>query len=251
MVLEMKGLVKNFGNHRVLDGVDLHLKEGEVVALIGPSGSGKSTMLRCLDFLEQANQGFLEIDDIALDMSQATEREALAVRRKLSMVFQHYGLFANRTVLGNVTEGLLAQKTLSREEAEERGRQLLARVGLAGREESYPNQLSGGQKQRVGIARALALEPKAVLLDEPTSALDPEWVGEVLQVIRSLASEKRSMVIVTHEIAFAREIANRVLFLDEGKIAAQGSPEELLENPKHPRLQAFLTGMLGGVSDRG
>ena len=239
-ILEVAGLSKAFGAAQVLDGIDLTVERGEVVALIGPSGSGKSTLLRCINRLTPPNGGRVVFDGAAV-----TEGPALRMMRaRMGMVFQHFNLFAHMTVLGNVMEAPVQVLGLSRDEAAARARRLLDRVGLADKADSLPARLSGGQKQRVAIARCLAMEPKLLLLDEITSALDPELVGEVLQVIRDLAGQGMTMLIVTHEMGFAREVADRVVFMDGGQIVEQGPPDELLVRPSSPRLRRFLTAVL-------
>lgn len=242
-IIETIGLRKSYGTHEVLKGLDLCLGRGEVVALIGPSGSGKSTFIRCLNMLETPTGGTVrfrqeEVGEGFRDRGQQVGIGTL--RRHVGMVFQHFNLFPHMTVLQNVTEGPITVGKAPRKEAEERAVHLLSQVGLAEKQAAYPNHLSGGQKQRVAIARALAMQPEALLLDEVTSALDPELVGEVLAVIRKLAEEGMTMAIVTHEMAFAADVANRVLFLDQGIIAEQGSPDEVIRNPQNPRLQGFV-----------
>ena len=224
-MIVVEKLTKQFNGQVVLNGIDLEVKEGEVVAIIGPSGSGKTTFLRCLNFLEEPTSGRIKVGDIEIDSSRPLNQQQGLVRRlrqHVGFVFQNFNLFPHRTALENVIEGPIVVKKMPREAAAELGRKLLARVGLAGKEASYPRRLSGGQQQRVAIARALAMEPEVILFDEPTSALDPELVGEVLATIRSLAEENRTMVIVTHEMSFARDVANRVVFFDKGVIVEQG-----------------------------
>jgi cystine transport system ATP-binding protein len=228
----------------VLNGIDLEVKEGEVVAIIGPSGSGKTTFLRCLNFLEEPTSGRIKVGDIEIDSSRPLNQQQGLVRRlrqHVGFVFQNFNLFPHRTALENVIEGPIVVKKMPRAAAEALGRKLLARVGLAGKEDAYPRRLSGGQQQRVAIARALAMEPEVILFDEPTSALDPELVGEVLATIRSLAEENRTMVIVTHEMSFARDVANRVIFFDKGVIVEQGDAKALFANPKEERTRQFLS----------
>ena len=231
----------------VLNGIDLEVKEGEVVAIIGPSGSGKTTLLRCLNFLEEPTSGRIKVGDIEIDSSKPLSQQQGLVRRlrqHVGFVFQNFNLFPHRTALENVIEGPIVVKKMPREAATALGRKLLARVGLAGKEDAYPRRLSGGQQQRVAIARALAMEPEVILFDEPTSALDPELVGEVLATIRSLAEENRTMVIVTHEMSFARDVANRVIFFDKGVIVEQGEAKALFANPKEERTKQFLSKFL-------
>ena len=240
-ILETKGLGKSFGGIEVVRDVDLAIDEGEIVAIIGPSGSGKSTLLRCLNHLEQPDSGDIIFEGVKL----TGEVDLCAMRARMGMVFQHFNLFTHFTVLGNVTEGPVQVLGESRAAAEARGRDLLRLVGLDHKADAMPAQLSGGQKQRVAIARALAMNPSMLLLDEITSALDPELVGEVLQVIRRLAKDGMTMLLVTHEMAFARETAGRVIFMDHGSIIETGSPNEIFVNPRHPRLQQFLRAVLG------
>ncbi|WP_027284701.1 amino acid ABC transporter ATP-binding protein [Rubritepida flocculans] len=240
-MIEVENLVKSFGAHRVLDGISLTVRQGQVVCVIGPSGSGKSTLLRCVNGLEGYEGGEVRVDGLRVDR---TRPEIRAVRRRVSMVFQRFNLFPHRTALENVTEGPIFAAGEAREEAEAHARALLARVGLAGREGAYPSQLSGGQQQRVAIARALAMRPRAVLFDEPTSALDPELVGEVLSVMRDLAREGMTMAVVTHEMGFAREVADHVVFMDKGRVVEEGPPAELLTAPREPRTQDFLRRVL-------
>lgn len=240
-MIDVKHLSKSFGDHLVLDDISEHVSPGENVVIIGPSGSGKSTFLRCLNLLEQPTAGTItfagtEITDPKVNID--------AMRRQMGMVFQHFNLFPHKTVLENLTMAPIRIKKVPKAEAEQKAMTLLGRVGLADRANDYPAQLSGGQKQRVAIVRALAMEPEVMLFDEPTSALDPEMVGEVLEVMRELAHEGMTMVIVTHEMAFAREVASRVLFMEEGKLGEQGTPEVIFTNPQSPRLQNFLKKVL-------
>ena len=246
-MIVVEKLTKQFKGQVVLNGIDLEVKEGEVVAIIGPSGSGKTTFLRCLNFLEQPTSGRIKVGDIEIDSSKPVNQQASLVRRlrqHVGFVFQSFNLFPHRTALENVIEGPIVVKKMPREAADALGRKLLARVGLAGKEDAYPRRLSGGQQQRVAIARALAMEPEVILFDEPTSALDPELVGEVLATIRSLAEENRTMVIVTHEMSFARDVANRVIFFDKGVIVEQGEAKALFANPKEERTKQFLSKFL-------
>ncbi|GHU83181.1 arginine ABC transporter ATP-binding protein [Clostridia bacterium] len=242
-MLEVKNVRKAFGKNKVLKGVDLLVNPGDVVVIIGPSGSGKTTLLRCLNFLEKADSGTMKLggeDEITVDFHSATRKQIYSVRKKTAMVFQNYCLFNNKTVLQNVTEGLTVARKVPKDEANERAKQLLEKVGLSGKLNEYPCRLSGGQQQRVGIARAMALNPYVILFDEPTSALDPELVGETLNVIRSLAKEGVTMVIVTHEMNFAYDIANKVVFIDEGVIVEQGEPKDVFLFPKDERTKQFL-----------
>jgi len=237
-LFEIKGLCKAFGNNLVLDHIDAEIKKGEVVVIVGPSGSGKSTFLRSLNLLEMPTDGqiFFEGKDIT-DPKADIDR----YRQKIGMVFQHFNLFANKTILDNMTLAPIKVLKKSKKEAEEEAMKLLARVGLEEKAKAYPAQLSGGQKQRIAIVRSLCMHPDVILFDEPTSALDPEMVGEVLAVMRDLAMEGMTMVIVTHEMGFAREVGSRVLFVDEGKIKEENTPEEFFANPKNPRLVEFLS----------
>ena len=246
-MIVVEKLTKQFKGQVVLNGIDLEVKEGEVIAIIGPSGSGKTTFLRCLNFLEQPTSGRIKVGDIEIDSSKPINQQASLVRRlrqHVGFVFQSFNLFPHRTALENVIEGPIVVKKMPREAADALGRKLLARVGLAGKEDAYPRRLSGGQQQRVAIARALAMEPEVILFDEPTSALDPELVGEVLATIRSLAEENRTMVIVTHEMSFARDVANRVIFFDKGVIVEQGEAKALFANPREERTKQFLSKFL-------
>ena len=240
-MIDVKHLSKSFGDHLVLDDISEHVSPGENVVIIGPSGSGKSTFLRCLNLLEQPTAGTItfagtEITDPKVNID--------AMRRQMGMVFQHFNLFPNMTVRKNITLAPVQTKLMSQAEADAEADKLLARVGLADRGDSYPSALSGGQKQRIAIVRSLAMHPKVMLFDEPTSALDPEMVGEVLDVMKELAHEGMTMVVVTHEMGFAREVSNRVIFIDGGQIQEDEPPQELFSNPKHPRLKAFLSKML-------
>ena len=239
-MIDIKGLYKAFGDNEVLKGIDLSIKEKEVVVIIGPSGSGKSTLLRCMNYLEEPTAGDITVDGIQLN----SESNINKVREEVGMVFQRFNLFPHRTVLENVIEGPVYVKNVPRAEAIAHATELLNSVGLAHKADAYPPQLSGGQQQRVAIARALAMKPKAILFDEPTSALDPELVGDVLEVMRNLANSGMTMVVVTHEMQFAREVADRVMFIDGGVIVEQGPSKEVLSNPQHPRTQDFLRRVL-------
>lgn len=240
-MIVVKDLVKNFGSLEVLRGINCRISEGEVVCMIGPSGSGKSTFLRCLNLLEQPTGGEIYIDGVLLTDPKVDINK---VRQKTGMVFQLFNLFPHKTALENVTLAPIKVLKMAVKEAEERGRALLAKVGLNDKANVYPGQLSGGQQQRVAIARALAMQPKVMLFDEPTSALDPEMVGEVLAVMKDLAREGMTMAVVTHEMGFAREVADRVLFLDQGVIAEEGTPQDIFGNPQNPRTKAFLSKIL-------
>lgn len=240
-MLKVSGLTKRFGDNQVLKHIDLEVKRREVVAIIGPSGSGKSTLLRCLNLLETPDAGHIEIDGLIVDAAKMKKSDAYALRQKSAMVFQHYNLFKNKTALQNVIESLVVTKKMAKPDAEKLGLKLLEQVGLAGKEHSYPAMLSGGQQQRVAISRALAVNPAVILLDEPTSALDPELVGEVLQVIRSIVNTDTTMLIVTHEMSFAREIADRIIFMADGSIIEQGDPQSLFGQPQQERTKKFLS----------
>ena len=239
--VHVKQLKKNYHSLHVLKGIDLDIKEGEVVCLIGPSGSGKSTFLRCLNRLEKVTSGTVIVDGMDL---LDKKNDINKIRENIGMVFQHFNLFPHMTVKENITLAPVELKKMTKEEADKKAMDLLTRVGLAERADYYPSQLSGGQKQRVAIARALAMNPDIMLFDEPTSALDPEMVGEVLNVMKQLADDGMTMVIVTHEIGFAREVASRVVFMDGGYIVEEGTPEEVLGNPKNPRTIDFLNKVL-------
>jgi len=239
-MIEIKGLRKAFGADEVLKGIDLSIAEKEVVVIIGPSGSGKSTLLRCMNHLEEPTAGEVIVDGITL----SSEANINKVREEVGMVFQRFNLFPHMTVLENIMLAPMKVKHIARSEAEKTARELLARVGLAEKADAYPDNLSGGQQQRVAIARALAMHPKVMLFDEPTSALDPEMVGEVLDVMRALAREGMTMVIVTHEMGFAREVGDRLLFVDEGRIIESGAPREVFEHPQEERTRSFLSKVL-------
>jgi polar amino acid transport system ATP-binding protein len=250
-MVNAEGVHKRFGRHEVLRGIDLAVQPGEVLCLLGPSGSGKSTFLRCINHLEKINSGRLSVDGelvgyrpVGDKLHELRESEVAGKRAQIGMVFQHFNLFGHMTALENVTCAPVYVKHTRREKARELGRELLGRVGLGERCDAYPSQLSGGQQQRVAIARALAMEPKLMLFDEPTSALDPELVGEVLDVMRQLASDGMTMVVVTHEMGFAREVADTVVFMDGGVVVEAGAPGEVLANPRHERTRAFLSKVL-------
>lgn len=241
--IEVSKLVKSFNGQTVLHGIDLDVAPGEVVAIIGPSGSGKTTLLRSINLLEVPDSGRITVGDITIEATLAQTRKKEEVRRlrqQVGFVFQNFNLFPHRSVLENIIEGPVIVKGEPKAEAIARARSLLEKVGLQGREESFPRRLSGGQQQRVAIARALAMRPEVILFDEPTSALDPELVGEVLNTIRALAEEKRTMVIVTHEMSFARDVADRAIFMDQGRIVEQGAAKELFSQPQQARTQQFL-----------
>lgn len=240
-MVEIRGLKKSFGDLEVLKGIDLDVKKGEVIAIIGSSGTGKSTLLRCINYLEEPDDGQIKIDDLSVNVKSTTKKEIYKLRRKTSMVFQSYNLFKNKTALGNIMEPLIVVKKIDNKTAEKKALEILDIVGLIDKKDSYPSKLSGGQQQRVGIGRAMAVEPEVVLFDEPTSALDPELVGEVLDVIKDLAKNHTTMIIVTHEMGFAKEAADRVIFMDDGKIIEEGTPKEIFDSPKNPRTIQFLS----------
>jgi L-cystine transport system ATP-binding protein len=239
-VIEIKNIHKKFGKNEVLKGASIKVNKGEVVVILGPSGSGKTTLLRCINFLEKADQGELSIGETNVNFKNATKKEIHKIRRQTAMVFQSYNLFQNKTAIENVMEGLVIARKVPKREAEEVSKKLLDKVGLADKYNYYPVQLSGGQQQRVGIARALALNPEAILFDEPTSALDPELVGEVLSVMKQVAKEGMTMVVVTHEMSFAKDIASRVIFMEGGVVVEEGTPKDIFTNPKEERTKQFL-----------
>lgn len=241
--IEIRNLVKSFNGNPVLNGIDLSVETGEVLAIVGPSGSGKTTLLRSINLLELPDSGSIQVGNIQIDAGRSLsgqKRQVRELRQQVGFVFQNFNLFPHRTVLENIIEGPVIVKGEPRAEAVARARELLAKVGLSGKEDAYPKRLSGGQQQRVAIARALAMRPEVILFDEPTSALDPELVGEVLSTIRALAEERRTMVIVTHEMSFARDVADRAIFMDNGLIVEQGAAPELFARPQHQRTQLFL-----------
>ena len=240
-MIDVKNLFKSFGSNMVLNDINEHIAPGEKVVIIGPSGSGKSTFLRCLNLMEYPTSGSITFDGIDITDPR---RDINLVRRQMGMVFQHFNLFPNMTILKNITLAPVRAGLMSKAEANNVAMELLRRVGLEEKANAYPAQLSGGQKQRIAIVRALAMNPKVILFDEPTSALDPEMVGEVLEVMKELADEGMTMVVVTHEMGFAKEVGNRVLFMDEGQIVEQGTPAQIFNQPQHPRLQEFLSKVL-------
>ncbi|MDH5906207.1 amino acid ABC transporter ATP-binding protein [Vibrio splendidus] len=239
-MIKLQNIHKQFGDTEVLKGIDLEIKQGEIIVIIGSSGTGKSTLLRCVNFLEQADQGTISIDDIKVDTQKHTKSEVLALRRKTGFVFQNYALFAHQTARQNIAEGLITVRGWKKQQAHEKAQQILDDIGLGEKTDSYPAALSGGQQQRVGIGRAMALQPELLLFDEPTSALDPEWVGEVLNLMKKLANQHQTMLVVTHEMQFAREVADRVIFMADGHIVEQGSPQDIFGNPQDPKLKKFL-----------
>ena len=239
-MLEVKNIKKSFGSTQVLKGVDLQVAQGDVVAILGPSGSGKTTLLRCVNFLETADQGTLTFDGEQFQLSHMAKRDIARLRKKTAFVFQNYNLFLNKTALQNVTEGLIVARKIPKEQAEEAGLRALEKVGLAGRREAYPNQLSGGQQQRVAIARAIAAQPEIIYFDEPTSALDPELTAEVLSVMRQLADEGMTMLVVTHELGFARTVSNQVVFMEDGLVVESGPSQDIFQNPREERTRVFL-----------
>ena len=239
-MIRYQNIHKVFGNVEVLKGIDFEIGTGQVVCIIGPSGSGKTTLLRCTNFLETPTRGIVTVGDVTIDAEHHTKKEIQAIRQHSTMVFQNYNLFRNKTALDNVTAGLTVVQKKTKAEAREIAEHYLNVVGMGDRMQHYPSQLSGGQQQRVGIARALALQPHAILFDEPTAALDPELVGEVLNVMKKVAQTGITMAVVTHEMGFAREVADRVVFMDEGIVMEQGIPGEILDHPQNPRTQQFL-----------
>ena len=251
MTLEVKGLTKRFGALEVLKGIDLSVEEGDVVAILGPSGSGKTTLLQCINFLEQADSGTLTFDGERFELGHMNQRDILRLRKKTAFVFQNYNLFLNKTALENVTEGLVTARRLSKGEAIDKAERALERVGMLERKDHYPVQLSGGQQQRVAIARALATDPEIIYFDEPTSALDPELIGEVLAVMRRLAEEGMTMLVVTHEMNFARSVSTKVIFMEEGAVLEQGSAKEFFDNPREERARGFLRTIYGGELGQG
>lgn len=240
-MIKIEGLNKSFGNLHVLKGVNFKAEKGEVVVIIGPSGMGKSTFLRCINFIEKPQKGFIEIDNICIDAENCTDKEIKELRMKTSMVFQNYNIFKNKTVLENVMLPMVSVQKIEKEKAKEKALNLLEQVELLDKINEYPSRLSGGQQQRVGIARAMAVEPEVILLDEPTSSLDPELVTGILDVIKRLATDhERTMIIVTHEMRFAQEVADRIIFMDEGVVVEEGTPEKIFKNPSNERTKKFL-----------
>lgn len=239
-MIEIKGLKKSFGDNVVLDGVDLTINKGDVIAIIGPSGTGKSTLLRCIDRLEKPESGTLSMEGLEVDLTHASRRETINIRKRTAMVFQNWNLFSKKNALENVMEGLMVVKKINKEEARKTALKHLEGVGLLDHAGHYPRHLSGGQQQRVAIARALAMEPELLLLDEPTSALDPELVGEVLETILKVAAEGYTMLLVSHEMNFVRKVATRVIFLEDGHILEDGTPKEIFQHPKNDRVREFI-----------
>ncbi|CAH8211823.1 amino acid ABC transporter ATP-binding protein [Vibrio aestuarianus] len=239
-MIKLENIHKRFGETEVLKGINLSIEQGEIIVIIGSSGTGKSTLLRCVNFLEQADQGKITIDDVTVDSQKPTKAEVLALRRKTGFVFQNYALFAHMTARQNIAEGLITVRGWKKDQALARAQQILDDIGLSDKGDSYPTALSGGQQQRVGIGRAMALQPELLLFDEPTSALDPEWVGEVLALMKKLATQHQTMLVVTHEMQFAKEVADRVIFMANGHIVEQGSPQDIFDNPQDPKLKKFL-----------
>jgi putative amino-acid transport system ATP-binding protein len=243
-MIKLESLSKQFGDTVVLDGIDLAIEKGEIVVIIGPSGTGKSTLLRCLNFLEQPTAGTMTVGDLTVDVNKASRAEILSMRRRTAFVFQNYALFANKTALQNIAERLLVVDKWPKEKAYKRAREILQQIGLADKADAYPAAMSGGQQQRVGIGRAMATGAEVILFDEPTSSLDPEWVEEVLGLMKQLASERQTMMVVTHEMSFARDVADRVIFIDGGRIVEQGPPSEIFHHPQDPRTKDFLKKIL-------
>ena len=243
-MLEVRNIRKAFGNQEVLSGISFSIEKGDVAVILGPSGSGKTTLLRCLEFFEQADSGEVLFDDIDVDLRTVTKEQIKAIRKKTAFVFQNYNLFNNKTALENVLEGLVIGRKIPKKEAETIAKKALDKVGLSDKYDYYPGQLSGGQQQRVGIARAIALSPEIIFFDEPTSALDPELIGEVLTVMRKIAQEGTTMLVVTHEMSFAQDVANKIIFMDGGNIVEEGTPRQIFTEPKEERTRQFLKRML-------
>ncbi len=239
-MIEITGLAKGFNGGTVLNGIDLKIEPGERIVVIGPSGTGKSTLLRCLNFLDRPEAGTIRVGDLTVDAARASKAQILALRRRTAFVFQNYALFANKTARENITEALITVQKKPRSEALARADEILRETGLSEKANAYPAALSGGQQQRVGIGRAMALDAELMLFDEPTSALDPEWVGEVLDLMRRVAERHQTMLIVTHEMQFAREIADRIIFMEGGRIVEQGPPSQIFDAPQDPRTRDFL-----------
>lgn len=243
-MIKLESLSKHFGKAVVLNGIDLTIEKGEIVVIIGPSGTGKSTLLRCINFLEQPTAGIMTVGDLTVDVTKASRADILSMRRRTAFVFQNYALFANKTALQNIAERLLVVDKWPRDRAYRKAREILEQIGLGDKADAYPASMSGGQQQRVGIGRAMAAGAEVILFDEPTSSLDPEWVEEVLGLMKQLASERQTMMVVTHEMSFARDVADRVIFIDGGRIVEQGPPSEIFYNPQDPRTRDFLRKIL-------
>lgn len=239
-MIELKNLKKRFNSNYVLNGISFKVEKGDIISIIGPSGCGKTTLLRCMNFLNTSDEGYLTFDDETYDMANINKKEINHIRKKTAFVFQNYNLFLNKTALENVIEGLIIARKMDKNEAIKIGEEMLEKVGMLERKDHYPSQLSGGQQQRVAIARALALNPEIIYFDEPTSALDPELIGEVLEVIKQLALEKRTMIIVSHEMRFVRSISTKIIFMEGGHIVEEGTPKDIFENPKEERTKEFL-----------
>lgn len=240
-MIEVNNVRKSFGKSEVLKGVSVQVKDGEVVVILGPSGSGKTTLLRCLNFLETADSGELSMGSLSVNLKKANKKQILHIRRKMAFVFQNYNLFANKTALENVMEGLVTARKIPRDKAREQAKEALDWVGLSDKYDYYPSRLSGGQQQRVGIARAFVLNPEVILFDEPTSALDPELVGEILDLIKRVAQKGITMIVVTHEMSFAQDVADKVIFMDEGVVVEEGSPAQIFSRPREERTRQFLS----------
>lgn len=247
-MLEIKNLEKSFGDKKVLDGVSVTVNQGDVVVILGPSGSGKTTFLRSLNYLEKADAGQLILDGRSYDLSKISRKDVLDIRKKTAFVFQNYNLFANKTALENILEGLVIARKIPKKEALSIAEKALEKVGLSDKRDAYPRQLSGGQQQRIGIARAIAVKPDVILFDEPTSALDPELIGDVLTVMKELAQEGVTMVVVTHEMSFARDVVNHVIFMEGGHIIEEGDPKTFFTRPKKERTKQFLTRIIPELS---
>ena len=247
-MLQVEHIAKTFGERQVLEDVNLQVNKGDVVVILGPSGSGKTTFLRCLNHLEKADSGRLNLAGKTYDLAKLSKKDILEIRQKTAFVFQHYNLFANKTALENILEGLIVARKVPKEEALKRAESALEKVGLLAYKDYYPSQLSGGQQQRIGIARAIAVKPEVILLDEPTSALDPELVGDVLDVLKQLAGEGVTMVVVTHEMGFARDVANHVIFMDGGRIVEENNPHDFFSRPQEERTKQFLARILSDAT---